>query len=36
MDRAGVDVQIRSAAPQLPYGEDRAKAVAAARFVNDQ
>jgi predicted TIM-barrel fold metal-dependent hydrolase len=36
MDRAGVDMQILSAAPQLPYGEDRGKAVAAARFVNDQ
>jgi hypothetical protein len=32
MDRAGVDVQILSAAPQLPYAEDRDKAVAAARF----
>jgi predicted TIM-barrel fold metal-dependent hydrolase len=36
MDRAGVDRQILSAAPQLPYGDDRDKAVAAARFVNDQ
>jgi 6-methylsalicylate decarboxylase len=36
MDRAGVDVQILSAAPQLPYSENRAKAVAAARFANDQ
>jgi predicted TIM-barrel fold metal-dependent hydrolase len=36
MDRAGVDVQILSAAPQFPYAEDRDKAVAAARFVNDQ
>src|ERR1700761_4246391 len=36
MDRAGVDMQVLSASPQLPYGEDRDKAVAAARFVNDQ
>ncbi len=36
MDRAGVDMQILSAAPQLPNSEDRDKAVAAARFVNDQ
>ncbi|WP_067723188.1 amidohydrolase family protein [Nocardia yamanashiensis] len=36
MDRTGVDIQVLSAAPQLPYGADRAKAVAAARFVNDQ
>lgn len=36
MDRAGVDVQVLSAAPQLPYGSDARRAVAAARFVNDQ
>ena len=36
MDRAGVDLQVLSAAPQMPYAEDRDKAVAAARFVNDQ
>ena len=36
MDRAGVDMQVLSAAPQMPYAEDRDKAVAAARFVNDQ
>ncbi|MGX1811781.1 amidohydrolase family protein [Nocardia sp. NPDC055321] len=36
MDRAGVDMQVLSTAPQNPYGEDREKAVAAARFVNDQ
>ena len=36
MQRAGVGVQVLSAAPQLPYSEDRDKAVAAARFVNDQ
>jgi predicted TIM-barrel fold metal-dependent hydrolase len=29
-------MQILSASPQMPYGEDRDKAVAAARFVNDQ
>lgn len=36
MDRAGVEMQVLSASPQLPHGEDRRKAVAAARFVNDQ
>ena len=36
MDRAGVDMQVLSASPQLPHSEDRDKAVAAARFVNDQ
>jgi 6-methylsalicylate decarboxylase len=36
MDRAGVDMQVLSASPQLPHGEDRGKAVAAARFVNNQ
>src|SRR5271169_4565061 len=36
MDRAGVAMQVLSASPQLPYAEDRDKAVAAARFVNDQ
>jgi 6-methylsalicylate decarboxylase len=36
MDRAGVDIQVLSASPQLPYATDRDKAVAAARFVNDQ
>src|SRR5437660_8831417 len=36
MDRAGVGMQVLSAAPQLPHGEDREKAVTAARFVNDQ
>jgi 6-methylsalicylate decarboxylase len=36
MDRAGVDVQVLSAAPQMPYAQDRKKAVAAARFVNNQ
>jgi predicted TIM-barrel fold metal-dependent hydrolase len=36
MDRAGVEMQVLSASPQLPYGADRDKAVAAARFVNDQ
>jgi aminocarboxymuconate-semialdehyde decarboxylase len=35
MDRAGIDMQILSAAPQLPYFHDREKAVSAARFVND-
>jgi len=36
MDRAGVDLQVLSAAPQLPHGPDRAAAVDAARYVNDQ
>ncbi|QLY28495.1 amidohydrolase [Nocardia huaxiensis] len=36
MDSAGVDMQVLSAPPQLPYGEDREKAIAAAQFVNDQ
>jgi predicted TIM-barrel fold metal-dependent hydrolase len=36
MDRAGVDMQVLSACPQLPYGEDGQKAVTAGRFVNDQ
>jgi 6-methylsalicylate decarboxylase len=35
MDRAGISMQILSAAPQLPYFEDRKRAVASARFVND-
>ena len=36
MDRAGVQIQVLSACPQLPYGEDGQKAARAARFVNDQ
>jgi 6-methylsalicylate decarboxylase len=36
MDRAGVDLQVLSAAPQLPYADEAAGAVSAARFVNDQ
>jgi predicted TIM-barrel fold metal-dependent hydrolase len=36
MDRAGVQMQVLSACPQLPYGEDWQKAALAARFVNDQ
>jgi 6-methylsalicylate decarboxylase len=36
MDRAGVEMQVLSACPQLPYGEDRQKVASAARFVNDQ
>ncbi len=35
MDRAGIDMQILSAAPQLPHFPDQASAVRAARFVND-
>jgi predicted TIM-barrel fold metal-dependent hydrolase len=36
MDRAGVQMQVLSACPQLPYGENGPKAAGAARFVNDQ
>lgn len=36
MDRAGVEMQVLSASPQLPHSEERRNAVAAARFVNDQ
>jgi aminocarboxymuconate-semialdehyde decarboxylase len=37
MDRAGVDIQVLSAAPQLPYSEENADgADAAARYVNDR
>jgi 6-methylsalicylate decarboxylase len=36
MDRAGVDMQVLSAAPQMPYSSDLQQAQAAARFVNDQ
>jgi len=36
MDRARVEMQVLSACPQLPYGEDGKKAARAARFVNDQ
>jgi len=36
MDRAGVEMQVLSASPQLPHGPDRSAAVDAARYVNDQ
>jgi aminocarboxymuconate-semialdehyde decarboxylase len=36
MDRAGVQMQVLSACPQLPYGQDQEKATTAARFVNDR
>jgi 6-methylsalicylate decarboxylase len=36
MDRAGIEMQVLSAAPQLPYGEDGDKAAKLATFVNDQ
>jgi 6-methylsalicylate decarboxylase len=36
MDRAGVEMQVLSACPQLPYGEDGQKTARAARFINDQ
>jgi 6-methylsalicylate decarboxylase len=36
MDRAGVQLQVLSACPQVPSGEDGEKAGEAAQFVNDQ
>jgi 6-methylsalicylate decarboxylase len=36
MDQAEVEIQVLSACPQLPYSDNREKATAAARFVNDQ
>jgi 6-methylsalicylate decarboxylase len=36
MDRAGVDIQVLSAAPQLPHGDDETRTAAAARYVNDE
>jgi hypothetical protein len=36
MERAGVEMQVLSASPQLPYGEDPDKTLKLARFVNDQ
>jgi 6-methylsalicylate decarboxylase len=36
MDRAGVQLQVLSACPQSPYGEDGKKAARAAGLVNDQ
>jgi aminocarboxymuconate-semialdehyde decarboxylase len=36
MDRAGIDIQVLSAAPQLPYGDDAALTATAARYVNDE
>jgi aminocarboxymuconate-semialdehyde decarboxylase len=36
MDRAGIEMQVLSACPQSPYGQDGQKATQAARFVNDQ
>jgi 6-methylsalicylate decarboxylase len=35
MDRAGVKMQVLSAAPQFPYFEKKADAVTAARWIND-
>lgn len=35
MDRAGVRMMVLSAAPQLPYFENRQNAITAARFIND-
>jgi predicted TIM-barrel fold metal-dependent hydrolase len=36
MDRAGIDIQVLSAAPQLPYGDDADRTATAARYVNDE
>ena len=36
MDRAGVEMQVLSACPQSPYGEDADRATKAARFVNEE
>ena len=36
MDRAGVEMQVLSASPQLPHGRDETAAADAARYVNDQ
>src|SRR5260370_7512963 len=36
MERAGVEIQVLSACPQVPYFEDGKRAARAARFVNDQ
>lgn len=36
MERAGVEMQVLSACPQVPYFEDGKNAARAARFVNDQ
>jgi aminocarboxymuconate-semialdehyde decarboxylase len=36
MDRAGIEIQVLSASPQLPYAEDGDKAAEVARFVNDE
>jgi 6-methylsalicylate decarboxylase len=36
MDRAGIEMQVLSACPQMPYGEDADQATKAARFINDQ
>jgi 6-methylsalicylate decarboxylase len=36
MDRAGIEMQVLSACPQVPYGEDADQATKAARFINDQ
>ncbi len=35
MDRAGVKMQVLSAAPQLPYFEKKADAITAAKWIND-
>ena len=35
MDRAGVKMMVLSAAPQLPYFENKQNAITAARFIND-
>lgn len=35
MDRAGVQMMVLSAAPQLPYFENKQNAITADRFIND-
>ena len=36
MERAGIEMQVLSASPQLPYGEDPDKTMKLARFVYDE
>jgi 6-methylsalicylate decarboxylase len=36
MDHAGIEMQVLSASPQMPYAENKSKAARAARFVNDR
>src|SRR5579859_3304649 len=36
MERAGIDMQVLCACPQMPYSDDAARAAKVATFVNDQ